>query len=471
MPIRVSPTDRLPVGRRRKPASKPHPQNFGTGFNHSDHYIPETKTKSQLTKTKTKPKSQPVKSKPKTKAAPRPKTNTTPVYSNPTYTPRQTTTLKSKTKPKSKPQKTGATATGADTLVEYKDKPKTKKSVSKKSTSSKTSTKSSNRNSTKINIGNRRPASSKTVQETKTVTKNAPIKTKEKNVSKSTIDKDFINNMRDLVAQGTQAGTYLSGESITNPAYTQQQLEQMQQNTLNRVISGVNQGLDLQRGTGLINTNFGIENRRDVINNLLDNSTNAAFNQQRSEATQNLNRADNQYALNRLQTIADMRKNLQTSGMNAQNSGTIGANVLSSYLQGQQQDAQQTTQNLNALQNIAGQRRAELQKNAVEALTQANTASNQIATQQIAEKAARMGAIGQGLYGMGNLAGEAAKATTQTAREYGNTFRAEPQVTAPYTQTKTAKQSKTKQTTTVTSQKKTVNKTKSKAKTSGKKKK
>lgn len=467
MPIRVSPTDRLPVGRRRRPASKPHPQNFGTGFNHSDHYIPETKSESVKSKPKSTPVAKPkTKVKTKTKAAPRPKTNTTPVYSNPTYTP----TAHPKAAHRPKPQKTGATATGADTLVEYKDKPKAKKSTGNKHTS-KTNTKSSNRNSTKINIGSRRPASSKTVQETKTVTKNSPIKTKEKNVSKSTIDKDFINNMRDLVAQGTQAGTYLSGESITNPAYNPEQLGQMQQGTLERVLEGVNRGLNLQQGTGLINTNFGIENRRDVINNLLNNSTNAAFNQQRSEATQNLNRADNQYALNRLQTIADMRKNLQTSGMNAQNSGTIGANVLSSYLQGQQQDAQQTTQNLNALQNIAGQRRAELQKNAVEALTQANTASNQIATQQVAERAARLSAIGQGLYGMGNLAGEAAKATTQTAREYGNTFRAEPQVTAPYTQTKTAKQSKTKQTTTVTSQKKTVNKTKTKAKAGGKKKK
>jgi len=223
--------------------------------------------------------------------------------------------------------------------------------------------------------------------------------------SGSNIDSAYLQNVKDL----NTAGQYTAGTA--GAQYTPEQLAAANATLQNQINS-------LFNPTQLTNNNFGMITDYNQILNNMNAATNAAYNQQRTEAQQNLNAVNAQNAANRAQTIQAMRNNLMTSALNGANAGQVNANILSSYLANQANGAAAQTAALQNLQNIAEQRRSGLIENANNALTTANNAASTLGNLKVSEQGNRAQVAANALYNMGNLAGN--MATVTKATETGN---------------------------------------------------
>lgn len=211
------------------------------------------------------------------------------------------------------------------------------------------------------------------------------------------------------ITTARQNGLYTSGES--GAQYTGDQLL-----ALNKAF--LQQAYDLYNGANLSNNNYGINSDYNTILNNNAKAINAQYTQQRTEALQNMNNANNAQARAQASNLATLRQNLMTSALQGANAGMVNANILSAYLGQQAQNMDVQTQNLQALQNIAEQRRAALASNPQQSLEAANSAAQQIGALQNSEAANRAGIISNSYYGNGSLTPNIANQVT--AREYGN---------------------------------------------------
>lgn len=197
----------------------------------------------------------------------------------------------------------------------------------------------------------------------------------------------------------SSSSSYSSSSSSSNPAYTLGQ----QQDFFNALRGDLSYLFgDTSKYS---NYDYGINYDANSIRNALNAATNAAYDQSRTEGTQNMLTA-NRLALGaRNQTIADMRNNLMTSALSGANAGQVNANILSAFLANQQAGAESQTAALQQLQNIAEQRRAALIKNASDAINTANNAAisrgELLNAEQANRVAALSGTLGQALYGTG----------------------------------------------------------------------
>lgn len=248
------------------------------------------------------------------------------------------------------------------------------------------------------------------------------------NSSNSNITNDYINQLASMIGKSTGTGIYQSGQS--GATYSPEQLQAANQ----ALISDVN---SLFNSNGFTDHDYGMMTDRSQILNALNTATNSSYNQQQTEANQNLQVASKLAAQNNAQTIQNMRNSLQTSAVNGANSGQVNANILSAYLSGQQNNAASQTEALRNLQAIAEKRRDTLNANANTAITTANSAASTLGNLLNEEKNARVAAAGSALYNMGSQAGSMAGAAS--AKEWGNTANNAVSTTTPYTTTTTTK--------------------------------
>lgn len=125
---------------------------------------------------------------------------------------------------------------------------------------------------------------------------------------------------------------------------------------------------------------FGFITDRNVIQNALDAATNAAYDNQIREALLGLNRAEDTSYANTQNSIAELRRAMAGSASSGGNVGAAGATALQAMLGLGQQNSALVTEGLQHLQGIAGERAAALRENAMNAITQSNSARTAQAT-------------------------------------------------------------------------------------------
>ena len=136
------------------------------------------------------------------------------------------------------------------------------------------------------------------------------------------------------------------------------------------------------------------------------------------EAERGLNKAEDTAYANTQNSISELRKSLAGSIATGANRGSAAATALQAMLGLGQQNSQLVTEGLQNIQGIAGERAEALAQNAVEAISQANTAKGQqanVATEMYNADQTRSSAAMQAL---GELAG--VKHTNRTNKDMNN---------------------------------------------------
>ena len=98
------------------------------------------------------------------------------------------------------------------------------------------------------------------------------------------------------------------------------------------------------------------------------------------EANLGLNRAEDQAYANTKNSIAELRRAITGSASSGGNTGAAAATALQAMLGLGQQNTSLVTEGLQNIQGIAGERAAALRQNAVDAISQANSAKTSQAT-------------------------------------------------------------------------------------------
>ena len=112
------------------------------------------------------------------------------------------------------------------------------------------------------------------------------------------------------------------------------------------------------------------------IQGAMDRATQAAYDQKRIEAMQGLNAAEDSAYANTQEAIRGLRNSMAQSTASGANRGAAGANAVQALLGLGQQNNALTTQGLQNIQNIAGERAAQLAQNASEAIERSNAAKS-----------------------------------------------------------------------------------------------
>jgi hypothetical protein len=114
----------------------------------------------------------------------------------------------------------------------------------------------------------------------------------------------------------------------------------------------------------------------NYIRNALNNATNASYDVQRAQALRDAVNAENTNLANTRNAISEMRKQLIGSASSGANVGAANATALQALLGLGQQNTQVTTEGLQNINNVERERAATLAQNAVDAINQANSATN-----------------------------------------------------------------------------------------------
>lgn len=114
----------------------------------------------------------------------------------------------------------------------------------------------------------------------------------------------------------------------------------------------------------------------NYIRGALNNATNASYDVQRAQALRDAANSENTNLANTRNAIAEMRRNLIGSASSGANVGAANATALQALLGLGQQNTQVTTEGLQNVNNVERERAATLAQNAVDAISQANDATN-----------------------------------------------------------------------------------------------
>lgn len=156
---------------------------------------------------------------------------------------------------------------------------------------------------------------------------------------------------------------------------------------------------------------FGFITDQSTIQNTLNKATNAAYDNKMKEATLGLNKAEDTAYANTQNAINELRNTLAAGVASGANRGAAGANAIQALLGLGQQNANTTTEGLQNIQGVAGERAAALAQNAVDSISQSNSAKGQQATAANEKYTADQTRAAEALAAYGALAG-----TVDTAR-------------------------------------------------------
>ena len=178
-----------------------------------------------------------------------------------------------------------------------------------------------------------------------------------------------------------------------------------------RTVTGdVNKAYDTLKGAStapkLDKSNpFGFITDDQRIKNALDESTNAAYDVQTKEANLGLNRAEDTAYANTQNAVNELRKNMVGSASSGGNAGAAGATALQAILGLGQQNTGLVTESMQNIQKVAGERTAALKQNAVDAISQSNSARAQQASAANEKYNADATRSAEALAALGALAG------------------------------------------------------------------
>ena len=165
----------------------------------------------------------------------------------------------------------------------------------------------------------------------------------------------------------------------------------------------------LQNATNNANLNvsnpFGFITDENKILDALKASTNAAYDNQMREANLGLQRAEDTAYANTQNSISELRRAMAGSASNGGNTGAAAATALQAMLGLGQQNSQLVTEGLQNIQGIAGERAAALRQNAVDAISQSNSAKASQATAATEQYNADQTRSAEALAALGALAG------------------------------------------------------------------
>lgn len=137
---------------------------------------------------------------------------------------------------------------------------------------------------------------------------------------------------------------------------------------------------------------YGIMSDRGAIQDVLENATRAAYEQQAREALASYDMAEDTMYTNNRDTIGKMRGQLAGDSLRGANVGAANATALQAILGLGAQNAASTTEGLRNLYGVQDKKTAALAQNAADALTQSNAAKAQeggIATSRYASDSER----------------------------------------------------------------------------------
>lgn len=150
---------------------------------------------------------------------------------------------------------------------------------------------------------------------------------------------------------------------------------------------------------------FGFITDDQRIKNALDESTNAAYDVQTKEANLGLNRAEDTAYANTQNAVNELRKSMVGSASSGGNAGAAGATALQAILGLGQQNTGLVTEGMQNIQKVAGERTAALKQNAVDAISQSNSARAQQASAANEKYSADTTRSAEALSALGALAG------------------------------------------------------------------
>jgi len=150
---------------------------------------------------------------------------------------------------------------------------------------------------------------------------------------------------------------------------------------------------------------FGFITDNKTIQKTMDAATNAAYKQKTKEATLGLNKAEDTAYANTQNSINELRKSMLGSASNGGSTGAAAATALQAMLGLGQQNSAMVTEGLQTIQGIAGEKAAALQQNAVDAISQANSAKASQATAANEKYNADSTRSAEALAALGGLAG------------------------------------------------------------------
>ena len=160
---------------------------------------------------------------------------------------------------------------------------------------------------------------------------------------------------------------------------------------------------------------FGFITDDQRIKNALDESTNAAYDVQTKEANLGLNRAEDTVYANTQNAVNELRKSMVGSASSGGNAGAAGATALQAILGLGQQNTGLVTEGMQNIQKVAGERTAALKQNAVDAISQSNSARAQQASAANEKYSADTTRSAEALSALGALAGT--EHTNQTNKQ------------------------------------------------------
>lgn len=150
---------------------------------------------------------------------------------------------------------------------------------------------------------------------------------------------------------------------------------------------------------------FGFITDKGSIQSALDEATNAAYDNQMREATLGLNRAEDTAYANTQNSMSELRKAMSGSAASGGNTGAAAATALQAMLGLGQQNSALVTEGLQNIQGLAGERTAALRQNAVDAISQANSAKASQANSANEQYNADQTRSAEALAALGALAG------------------------------------------------------------------
>lgn len=150
---------------------------------------------------------------------------------------------------------------------------------------------------------------------------------------------------------------------------------------------------------------FGFITDKSIIQNALDEATNAAYDNQMKEAQLGLNRAEDTAYANTQNSISELRKAMSGSASSGGNAGAAAATALQAMLGLGQQNSALVTEGLQNIQGLAGERNAAIRQNAVDAISQANSAKASQANSANEQYNADQTRSAEALAALGALAG------------------------------------------------------------------
>lgn len=123
-----------------------------------------------------------------------------------------------------------------------------------------------------------------------------------------------------------------------------------------------------------ISNPFGFITDDKRIQNTMDAATKSAYDVKAQEAAQGLNAAEDQSYANTQNAVKGLKDSMLSSTASGANRGAAGANAVQALLGLGQQNNALTTQGLQNIQNVAGERAAAMAQNAADAINISNTA-------------------------------------------------------------------------------------------------